>query len=165
MNIATLATLYDYSYWATGRVMHSTSQAGAEAFTASRPELYYGSLRGTLAHILTAEWIWRQRCQEGVSPAALFDPLAFPTVDALALRWKEEEIAMRAYLASLTDADLARTVEYYSTKGQPFQNTLWHLLVHVVNHGTQQRSEAAMALTAQGRSPGDLDMIVYFRQI
>jgi len=56
------------------------------------------------------------------------------------------------------------TVYYQSTQGQPYQNTLWHLLVHVVNHGTQHRSEVAMVLTGLGYSPGDLNMLIYFRQ-
>jgi uncharacterized damage-inducible protein DinB len=36
---------------------------------------------------------------------------------------------------------------------------MWQLLAHVLNHGTQHRSEAAALLTEAGRSPGDLDMV------
>ena len=35
------------------------------------------------------------------------------------------------------------------------------MLVHVVNHGTQHRAEAGVLLTAEGRSPGELDLIYY----
>jgi uncharacterized damage-inducible protein DinB len=43
-------------------------------------------------------------------------------------------------------------------------NVLWHLLVHVLNHGTQHRSEAALLLTSYGQSPGDLDLILFLRE-
>ena len=38
---------------------------------------------------------------------------------------------------------------------------VWQMLVHVINHGTQHRSEAAVLLSAEGRSPGELDLIEF----
>ena len=74
-----------------------------------------------------------------------------------------EERTMRAYVASLDSATLAQPIAYRSTGGSALSNTLWHILVHVVNHGTQHRAEAAVLLTALGRSPGDVDLIVFVR--
>ncbi len=41
---------------------------------------------------------------------------------------------------------------------------LWQLMLHLINHGTQHRSEAAALLTGYGQSPGDLDLILYLRK-
>jgi uncharacterized damage-inducible protein DinB len=35
----------------------------------------------------------------------------------------------------------------------------WLVLAHVVNHGTQHRSEVARYLTECGHSPGELDLL------
>ena len=71
---------------------------------------------------------------------------------------------MRAFLAGLTDDDLQRIVHYRTTKGVQGENPLWQLLLHVVNHGTQHRAEAAIMLTQHGCSPGDVDLIVFLRE-
>jgi uncharacterized damage-inducible protein DinB len=39
------------------------------------------------------------------------------------------------------------------------------MLIHVMNHGTQHRAEAAALLTSAGRSPGDLDLIDYSERL
>lgn len=60
--------------------------------------------------------------------------------------------AWRTWLDTLDDAVLASTDEEIPT---------WQLLAHVMNHGTQHRSEVAVLLSAAGRSPGNLDMVFF----
>jgi uncharacterized damage-inducible protein DinB len=158
-----ILTLYEYNYWANALVLNATTNVNAAQFTAPA-RLSHGSLRGTLVHTLSTEVVWRLRCQEGVSPSAMLAEGEFPTLESLRQRWDAEERAMRAFLGSLQDDDLNRIVRYTTTKGVPHENVLWHLLVHVVNHGTQFRAEAAVVLTEYGQSPGDLDLIRFLRE-
>ena len=68
---------------------------------------------------------------------------------------------MRAYLASLTDADMSGFVRYTTSSGAARERVLWHCLLHIVNHGTQHRSESAAMLTSYGQSPGDVDFTLF----
>jgi uncharacterized damage-inducible protein DinB len=161
MNAQAIRTLYDYNYWANDRILEAAASAPQEAFTSA--SLGYARLHETLVHTLSAEWIWRSRWQ-GVSPQAVLDPSEFPALAALRARWDAERRQMYAFLDTLGDADLSRVVEYTTTGGQQYANTLWHLMVHLVNHGTQHRGELAMLLTELGHSPGDIDMITFVRE-
>ena len=162
MQIEDILILYEYNYWANAQVLKAAARV-TEAQLIAPAGVSHRSLRGTLVHILATEWIWRMRCQEGLSPGELPSEADLPSLEAIHSRWQSEEQAMRAYLASLHDADLAGVVGYTTTRGIPHNNRLWHLLVHVVNHGTQFRAEAAVLLTEYGHSPGDLDLIAFLR--
>ncbi len=157
-----LTILYNYNYWANGRILAAAKRVSPAQYT-SPAGLSHGSLRDTLVHTLGVEILWRQRLQEGLSPASLLSAEEAPTLDLLIRRWQTEEQAMHAYLDSLPEQDLKKTIRYKLTKGIQYEDLLWKYLAHVVNHGTQTRSEAAIALTAYGQSPGDIDMINYFR--
>jgi len=84
-----------------------------------------------------------------------------PTLDALKERWRTEERDMQAYLDSLNDQDMYGLVRYAVPEGFVRERVLWHCLLHVVNHGTQHRSEAAALLTSYGHSPDGLDFTKY----
>jgi uncharacterized damage-inducible protein DinB len=165
MNRDDITLLFDYNYWANGRILNAAGGLIEAQYAANVPGLSHGSIRATLVHTLTAEQLWRQRCLEGISPTALLREADYPTLEALRALWTEEEAAMRAGLARLTDEALAGRVAYRTTVGKPMEDTRWQVLAHLVNHGTQHRAEAAVALTAFGRSPGDVDLIVYLRGI
>jgi uncharacterized damage-inducible protein DinB len=158
-----MITLFDYNYWANARVLAAAERVTPEQYAAPAG-LSHGSLHATLVHTLSAETLWRQRCQDAVSPAALLKEADFPTLALLLERWQAEERLMRAFLASLAPGELERIVRYTTTNGAVYENKLWSLLMQVINHGMQCRAEAGMALTAYGQSPGDLDFIFYLRE-
>jgi uncharacterized damage-inducible protein DinB len=160
MNKQDIFTLYKYNQWANTKILGAAANVTTEQFLA--PASYpHGGLRGTLTHILFAEWIWRSRWQ-GTSPTFRIRPDEFPTFEALRARWMEEEILLMAFVAELTDEKLNKPFSYKNTRGEPFEQILWKAMAHVVNHGTQHRAEAAALLTEFGCSPGDVDMIYFF---
>jgi uncharacterized damage-inducible protein DinB len=159
MKIDEVRTLFDYNYWANDRIISASQKVSADQFTA--PAAFpYGGLRGTLMHVLEAERIWRMRCQHEADIPDMLET-DYPTFDTLLALWRTEETAMRAYLANLSDDDLATSIEYSIGEGKTRSRILWHILVHVMNHGTQHRSEAAAMLTSFDCSPGDTDFTVY----
>jgi uncharacterized damage-inducible protein DinB len=163
MNKQDILILYDYNYWANKKILASSVNVSQERFDA--PAAFpYGGLRGTLLHILDTEWGWRMLLQYNDLSLPDLDRIDFPNVVAFRERWIREEQEMRAYLANLRDEDLIAHHYYKTSAGDPRDRILWHCLLHVVNHGTQHRSEAAALLTEYGQSPGDLDFTVFLNE-
>jgi uncharacterized damage-inducible protein DinB len=110
-------------------------------------------LGGILVHHLGASQRWRiglasRGAEEGPEP----EREELPTAGEMRERWEAEWAAVDAWLPTLTDDFVAHVFD-----GVP----VWQMLVHVVNHGTQHRAEAGALLTAEGHSPGELDLINY----
>ena len=159
MQLADIHTLFDYNYWANWRILTTTQALNAEELAA--PNSYpCGTLRDTLIHILTAERNWLYRWQ-GRQPRPPLTAEDLPTLDALTAQWRQDEAEVRSYLASLTDDDLHRRVTYVLGDGTQLTDVRWTVMAHVVNHGTQHRSEAAQMLTDFGHSPRDLDVLLF----
>jgi uncharacterized damage-inducible protein DinB len=163
MKTTDLITLYDYNFWANARILRAMLQLTPEQFIAENASSY-GSVRGTLVHTLFGLCIWRRRMQGEEMPTGLPQQADYPSPQILHEAFLAEETQMRAYLASLNDDDLQAIVYYKTTKGVPQQDARWHLFSHLLNHCTQHHAEAAAMLTNFGQSPGDIDMILYFRE-
>jgi uncharacterized damage-inducible protein DinB len=153
-------TLFGYHYWANARVLANAAKVSPADYLATT-DYSHGSLHNLLFHLLRADNVWRHVCQERKAPAAPLQPDDFPDVEAIRARWQEEERAMRQFLASLSSEEMERTVEVTNWRGGTMSMQMWRMLVQVILHGMQHRSEIAQLLTKYGQSPGDLDFILY----
>jgi uncharacterized damage-inducible protein DinB len=164
MDPSTLRLLLDYNSWATGRILDAAGRVTPEQFVAPT-NATMRSLRGTLVHMLDGEWSWRLRLQgrSGAEwrPEEDLQPEDFPTVAALAQRWREEERQLRAYATTLSAQDLIRVVDLgrVNDLAPPDRFPLWYFLQHVLNHSSMSRADAATLLTLYGQSPGDIDFL------
>lgn len=163
MTLELIRTLYDYDRWASGQIFAAADGLTPEQLN-TPGTAGHGSIRETLLHMVSAHWSWlswwdghmtaEESMQSGLDPSDYSDLASVRAV------WEKTMARSRAFIDGLSEADLGR--EYTSTlpwNGQSVSFTLWQMMLHVANHGTQHRSEAAAMLTAFDRSPGFLDLI------
>jgi uncharacterized damage-inducible protein DinB len=160
MTVRDLERVYDYSYWANRKIFSVLRQLTPEQFTQNVAGSY-GSVRNTLVHILSAEWGWLDRCG-GPARGPALKAEDYPTVESLIDRWTTVEAHMRSFLASLTDADLVRSIEFkLHAADRAHVMRLGDLLQHGANHGVHHRGQVALLLRVLGHAPGNFDLLIY----
>jgi uncharacterized damage-inducible protein DinB len=140
--------LFAYDRWATRKLLAMAHGVPMEDW-AEGNRIDRRGLGGIMVHALGSHERWRSDWQGSPTPARRENDEMI-TPEDLAAAWEAEWALLDAYLAGLTDDDMDRDLG-----GTP----MWQTMAHLVNHGTQHRSEAAAILTGYGRSPGDLDLI------
>jgi uncharacterized damage-inducible protein DinB len=160
MDKAAIATLLAYNFWANARILAACEKISTAHFTALvTPDPGWGSLRATLVHVLDTEYGWRLLLQAQDASLILVAE-DFADVATLQARWAIERQAWLAYESGLTTQQLNAPYGAGPQSGPK----VWQTIVHVVNHGTQHRSEVATMLTAYGQSPGELDFALFLTE-
>lgn len=156
-----LRTHLDYTRWASARLLEAASalsdaELRRDFATADK------SVLGTLTHIYGGDLIWlaRVRC-DGPPP---FPREAFQDLSLLAATWTRVMEDWLDWARPLTDDDVLRDISYRDLKGNLWTTPLWQIVLHVVNHGTHHRGQAAGFLRSMGYVPPPLDLIAYYRQ-
>ena len=145
--------LFAYERWATERLLAVLPGIDEQTWSATNVVDERG-LGGILVHHLGAYQRWWHGLAEHPGEYRP-ERRPLPTPEELIEAWRAEWPTADAWLATVDEAFLGRDDE-----GVRFDR----MLQHVVNHGTQHRAEAAALITQAGRSPGDLDMIVWLEE-
>ncbi|MGH7889354.1 MAG: DinB family protein, partial [Thermodesulfobacteriota bacterium] len=146
--------------WANGQTFEAAAKLTSEQLHKDLGSSYR-SVKGTLVHIVGAEWIWLRRWL-GTSPKALLDPAEFSSVEEIKNRREAEEQERKEFLSTLTENSLKKPLSYTNIKSQPFSYPLWQALQHLVNHSTYHRGQVTTLLRQLGAQPKGTDLLIYY---
>lgn len=153
-----------YNTWVNERLYDAVSRLPDAEYRRDRGA-FFGSLHGTLNHLLLGDIIWMHRFTgEGAEPANL-DDILFEDFAALRQARRGEDARIEAYVKGLDDDRLAGTITYRTTRNPTtIEQELTSLLIHFFNHQTHHRGQAHCLLTAACGEAPSFDLLVYQRQ-
>lgn len=124
---------------------------------------FFGSILGTLNHLLWVDLVWMARFAEGEAPEGgiASSPARHATFDA----WRAERQAADRRFLSWADGvqvvDLEGDLTWYSgAAGREVSRPLAGLVVHMFNHQTHHRGQVHAMLTAAGREAPVSDLFL-----
>jgi len=152
-----------YNRWANAQVYDAAAKLSEEELRRDTGA-FFGSLLGTLNHVLVADRIWLKRFTgEGEAPKAL-DTILHADLAALRAAREAEDERIVAWVGSLTPKDLAGRFTYMTvTDLRTISQRLMPALAHFFNHQTHHRGQAHAILTALGKPSLALDLIYFQR--
>ena len=170
--LTTLHKLYNYNYWARDRQLEACAALTTRQFLQPMVSSF-PSIRDTLAHMVDTEAYylhrWRGRSRQQIIAEMGFArgeersklwPGQFHCLADIEFRWREIELAVREYLATLNETDLSRLLSYVDSAGRTWTYPLWLLLLHVVNHQTYHRGQVTVLLRQLGVNAAQIDLLV-----
>jgi uncharacterized damage-inducible protein DinB len=157
-----LKRLLDYTVWANHRVVRAAVVLSPEDFRKDMGSSH-GGVRGTLTHMLSAEWMWLERFK-GVSPERPIDESEFPDLISLRDRWTAIEEHRAAWFESLSEDAVSKRIRHTTAKGVEHEAPLWQLVQHVANHATYHRAQVITLLRVLGVTPVSTDLLVWDRE-
>jgi len=158
--VKTLRGLLAYTIWADREMveaLRAVPGADLERDTGSS----FGSVLGTMAHILGAEQLWLSRLL-GVPLRRLPSLEDFPSFEMLAASFEDFWPQLEFYIASLTSEQLEGEFTWVNSRDETHRAPLRQVLLHVVNHSTYHRGQVASQLRQLGHRPPATDL-AYWR--
>jgi uncharacterized damage-inducible protein DinB len=153
-----------YNAWVNLRLFDAAAKLSDRDYRADHGA-FFGSVHGTLNHLLLADRIWMHRFTgEGAEPNRL-DEILYSSFIELYQARRDEDPRIIAYVGGLTDEDLHGTIRYRTTRNPTeVEQFLAPLLVHFFNHQTHHRGQVHCLLTKLTGEAPSFDLLVFHRQ-
>ncbi|MGE6242124.1 DinB family protein [Ectopseudomonas guguanensis] len=159
-----------YNSWMNERLYTAASTLPDEALSAERGA-FFGSILGTLNHLVVADRIWLERYAEHPAnfqalqvlaglekPTRLDQPMA-ADIRALTLLRRRLDECIEALATEMGEEHLDQPLSYRNMKDVPAQKHFFALLMHLFNHQTHHRGQATTLLSQAGVDVGVTDLL------
>ncbi len=161
------AMLAAYNAWANGRLYDAVAALPAGSFEAEGG-VFFGSLRGTLNHLLVTDRIWMKRLTGEGEPPVRLDQILFSAFEPLHEARTAEDRRIVDWVDGLSEDDLAGLFRYRRvTTPDVIEQPRAEALAHLFNHQTHHRGQAhALVTRFGGHEAGPvLDLLAFQRTI
>lgn len=160
-----------YNRWMNAQVYAAAARLPATAIAEDRGA-FFGSILGTLNHLLIADTIWLHRFATHPAGFAALEPIrttapprdlrATAHADLPSLRAAREQLdgVIDAWVDELSEADLDHVLAYANTKGVASRRRFGSLVMHFFNHQTHHRGQVSTLLTQAGVDVGVTDLLM-----
>jgi uncharacterized damage-inducible protein DinB len=163
VNVADVKELFAYNAWANRRMFDALAPLPAEQYTRDLKSSF-GSIHGTLCHIVWAEQLWLHRWLARPAPAVPQGKDLAGVAEARA-RWDGVEAERAALLGGFTDPRLDETVTIQPTSGGvAYTHTFREMFLHTIDHSTYHRGQIVTLLRQLGVKPPSAGLIGFYRE-
>ena len=158
----TLRSHLNYSAWASRLLVESAAQLSEDELIRDF-KTSDKSVLGTLVHVFAADRIWLDRLES--RPKQPFVSDSDYSLNVLQNEWPALQDRWTNWIAGLTDAMVYDVLRYSDLRGNQWEQPIWQIVLHVVNHGSHHRGQVSGFLRAMGRTPPACDLIFYYRTL
>lgn len=155
-----------YNAWANRRLYQCAAALPDADYRADRGA-FFGSVHGTLNHLLVADRIWMQRFTGEGETYRRLDLILFDDLSALRSTREAEDARVVAWVHSLDDGKLASTFTYRTiVNPTDISQEFAPALAHFFNHQTHHRGQTHALITAIGGRDAatSLDLLIFQRE-
>jgi len=168
---AHVALMAAYNEWMNAKLYAAAATLPAAELAAERGA-FFGSILGTLNHLVVGDTVWLKRFAEHPSRHAALEPVRrlerpraldqvlFTDFGELSAHRRMLDGAIVRWAAELTNADLEQVLRYASMKGVVSHKRLFDLVMHLFNHQTHHRGQATTLLSQAGVDVGVTDLLM-----
>lgn len=162
--------LATYNEWMNHKIYEAACALPQDALVVQRGA-YFGSILGTLNHIVVGDTLWLKRfAAHPISarvlepvvlqpqPAAL-DQILFDDVHELRRHRQWLDAIINDWVLTLVDDDINSLLNYRNSQGVPARRRYASLLLHFFNHQTHHRGQVTALLSQAGQDVGVTDLL------